>query len=350
MKIALITDTHFGARNSNPTFSEYFYNFYEKQFFAYLEDHDIRDIIHCGDLMDNRKNVNINTLYEMRNRFIEPLEDMGCVMHTVVGNHDTYFKSKVSINSVSELFDTDTNESPIVSYDKPYTFVFGDLPIDIIPWINDENEEEVYEFIKNSKSTVAAGHFDLIGFEMYRGVTSRYHSRSIDFLNKYDLVFSGHYHHKSDDGHIFYLGSPYEINWADYDDPRGFHIFDTETLELTFIQNSDTLHHKIFYDDSEDVNIDIDQYEDKIVKLIVVEKNDYQEFDNLIDDLDNITNELNIIEDFTLEDSEDDDIIITEDTLTALNNYVESSELEKKDSDVVKKILQELYIEAINIK
>jgi len=349
LKIALITDTHFGARSNNDTFSEYFYKFYEEQFFPYLEKHNIKEIIHCGDLMDNRKNVNINTLYEMRNRFLQPLEDMECVMHTVVGNHDTYFKSKVSINSVEELFDTHI-ETPIIAYSEPSTFVFGDLPIDIIPWINDENEEKVLEFIKNSKSTIAVGHFDLMGFEMYRGVTSRYHSRAIDFLKKYDMVFSGHYHHKSDNGQVFYLGSPYEINWADYDDPRGFHIFDTETLELTFIQNSDRLHHKIFYDDSEDVTIldNINEYEDKIVKLVVIEKSDYQQYDNVIDELDNVSKELMIIEDFTLDDDEDD-IITTEDTLTALNNFVDSTELEKKDSDVVKKILQELYVEAINV-
>jgi DNA repair exonuclease SbcCD nuclease subunit len=184
---------------------------------------------------------------------------------------------------------------------------------------------------------------------MYRGVTSRYQSRTTDFLKKYDMVMSGHYHHKSDNGQVYYLGSPYEINWADFNDPRGFHLFDTETLDLTFIQNCDRLHHKIFYDDSKEIDmLDMSEYEGRIVKLVVIEKTNYKQYDRLIDELDTISSELMIIEDFTLDD-DDDDIITTEDTLTALSKYVDSTELDKVDNEVVKKILQELYIEAINI-
>ena len=68
-------------------------------------------------------------------------------------------------------------------------------------------------------------------------------------------MFSGHFHHKSDDGQIYYLGPPYQIYWNDFDDPKGFHIFDTDTRELERIVNPYTLFSKIFYDDiQEDYN------------------------------------------------------------------------------------------------
>ena len=41
MKIALITDTHFGARNDNLAFNDYFYKFWEETFFPYLEEKGI---------------------------------------------------------------------------------------------------------------------------------------------------------------------------------------------------------------------------------------------------------------------------------------------------------------------
>ena len=49
MKIAMITDTHFGARNDNLAFNEYFYKFWENVFFPYLDEHKIDTIIHLGD-------------------------------------------------------------------------------------------------------------------------------------------------------------------------------------------------------------------------------------------------------------------------------------------------------------
>ena len=37
MKIALLNDTHFGARNDSNIFDEYFYKFYDNIFFPYLK-------------------------------------------------------------------------------------------------------------------------------------------------------------------------------------------------------------------------------------------------------------------------------------------------------------------------
>ena len=44
MKIAIITDTHFGARNDSVQFDEYFYQFYEGQFFPYLQKNNIKTV------------------------------------------------------------------------------------------------------------------------------------------------------------------------------------------------------------------------------------------------------------------------------------------------------------------
>jgi DNA repair exonuclease SbcCD nuclease subunit len=344
MKVAVITDTHFGARGDNKAFSDYFYKFWTNTFFPYLIENDIKTIIHCGDLMDRRKYVNFDTLNNMRNKFIKPMMDNDITMHTIVGNHDTYYKNTVDVNSVEQLFDIN-GTSPIVAYSEAKTLELPDgYKVDMIPWINTDNEETIMEFIKNSKSSIAWGHFDLQGFEMMKGVSSMYHSRSTDFLKNYETVYSGHFHTKSDNGHIFYLGNTYEINWSDFNDNRGFHIFDTETLDCIQIVNPYKLHAKVYYDENEkETQLDED-YDGQIVKLIVTTKTDFAHFNLLVEKMERESETLTIVEDHGLLTTEQVEFD-TEDTITTLNKYVEGMNIDNEEE--VKRILNEIYVEAI---
>ena len=103
MKIALITDTHFGARNDNVNFNEYFYQFYEGVFFPYLQQHNIKTCIHLGDCFDRRKYVSYKTAKDFRERFILPFNVLGIDLHMLVGNHDIYYKNTSQVNSLTEL-------------------------------------------------------------------------------------------------------------------------------------------------------------------------------------------------------------------------------------------------------
>ena len=93
------------------------------------------------------------------------------------------------------------------------------------------------------------------------------------------MVFSGHYHHKSDDGHVYYLGNPYELTWNDYKDPRGFHLFDLESRELEFIVNPYTLFERIEYSDATSESFDPTIFKDKYVKVVVISKTNQYKFD-----------------------------------------------------------------------
>jgi hypothetical protein len=165
------------------------------------------------------------------------------------------------------------------------------------------------------------------------------------------MVFSGHYHHKSDDCHIYYLGNPYELTWQDYNDPRGFHLFDLETRELTFILNPYTMFERHEYDDSivDPDSIDTSWAAEKFVKIVVVNKTDHYKFDKFMQRIyANNPYEVKIIEDLTefTEGQVASDINL-EDTLNVLDHYIESVETDV-DKEKIKTYMKTLYTEAIN--
>ena len=186
------------------------------------------------------------------------------------------------------------------------------------------------------------------GFESKGGLSKQ------EFL-KFDTVMSGHFHHKSDDGQIYYLGCPYEITWSDYNDPKGFHVFDTETRELHRIVNPYKMFNKIYYDDSTESfeNHNVNQYKNQYVKLIVVNKNDLYAFDKFTDRLLLADcHEVKIIEDFSDLDANtvsDDIIENTEDTMTLLGKYIDELSV-NLDKDRLKNMMRSLYTEAQDLE
>ena len=251
MKIALITDTHWGARGDSLTFLNYFKKFYDNIFFPYLEEHNIKTCIHLGDVVDRRKFINFKILNDLRENFIDRLWKMGVDTHIIIGNHDTFHKNTNSLNSIEEIFTTYDGQTEPWIYSSPKEVDFDGLGIVMMPWINEDNYGDAMKMIQNTSCQILMGHLEVKGFEQHTGSWNQ-EGLEARIFEKFDMVMSGHFHHKSDDGTVYYLGNPYEITWSDYKDTRGFHIFDTETRELEHIQNPYRMFHKVFYDDSEE--------------------------------------------------------------------------------------------------
>jgi DNA repair exonuclease SbcCD nuclease subunit len=194
------------------------------------------------------------------------------------------------------------------------------------------------------------GHLEIAGFSMYRGMES-HEGFSKDIFKKFDLVFSGHYHHRSNDSHIYYLGNPYELTWQDYNDPRGFHLFDLQTRQLEFVHNSYTMFARLEYDDKEQDPIDLDAYDlnDCYVRLVVTNKTDYYKFDKFVQKLyTKGCHEIKIIEDLSeFGDGELGEEINLEDTVSVLSNYIDSLNTDI-DKEQIKNFLKSLHTEAIN--
>ena len=351
MKIAIITDTHFGARNDNHNFNDYFYKFYENVFFPTLKERGITTCVHMGDVVDRRKYISYRIAHDFRKRFIGKFQELGIDFHIVIGNHDTYYKNTNEVNSMEELVGTDRFKI----YVKPEVVEFDDVPILLVPWINDNNYDESMKALAKSKADILMGHLEVNGFMMNVDTVVATDGWDKKLFKRFDVVFSGHFHHKSDDGQIFYLGAPYEIYWNDFNDPRGFHIFDTATRELERIVNPYTIYKKIYYDDTENdyTKHDVSQYKEHYVKLIVVNKKDLYKFDMFVDRLlmaDAF--DVKIIEDFSELDASNvsDDIVEnTEDTMTLLEKYINELDV-TLDKNRLKNTMKALYNEAQDLE
>ena len=150
------------------------------------------------------------------------------------------------------------------------------------------------------------------------------------------------------------MGNPYELTWQDYNDDRGFHIFDLDSRDLTFVKNPNRMFHRITYDDKAETIKEIDgkdltSYKNTYVKVVVINKTNPYLFDKFMNNLYNVNPiDITIVEDLT-ELTEDVELINeAEDTLTILNKYVDSIKEEGIDNIRVKTLLKELYVEALN--
>ena len=349
MKVALITDQHFGARNDSVAFLDFFENFYENVFFPTIDKAGITTVLILGDTFDRRKYVNFYALDRAKKMFFDKLAVRNIKVFMLAGNHDTYYKNTNDVNSPDLLLREYKN---ITVIDDPATIQVDDVDICMIPWICPDNYQQCLDEMKNTKAEICMGHFEIAGFSMYRGMES-HDGLSKDTFNKFDLVFSGHYHHRSSDGQIHYLGNPYELTWQDYNDPRGFHLFDTGTRRLDFIENPYRMFARLEYSDREKDPIDLDAYDLKglYVKLIVVDKTDYYKFDRFVQKLYNKgCSDIKIIEDLSeFGEGEVDEEISLEDTLSVLTNYVDSIQTDV-DKDQVKTFMRTLYTESVNVE
>jgi len=350
-QIALITDTHWGCRNDSPIFAKHISKFYEQVFFPYLEENNINFIIHLGDIVDRRKYINFVTASNLKKDFIEPIRQKNKFLYALIGNHDTFYKNTNEVNSMDVLYGDRAG----------FTYISEPMEIDIgckilmMPWICTENYQQCMDMIQKTDAQVLFGHLELKGFEMYKGQPND-HGFETSIFDKFDVVCSGHFHHKSSRGNIHYLGAPYEMTWSDYDDPRGFHVFDTDTRQLTFVDNPNKIFHKIHYNDTnmamEDVLMnDFIAFKDCVIKVIVKNKSNPHMFDVFIDKLEKAgVADLQVVEDHLNLNLEIDEDILkdAEDTLTLLTKY--ASQVSKDKSKQLSKFLHELYSEALMLE
>jgi DNA repair exonuclease SbcCD nuclease subunit len=355
MKICVLGDCHFLVRNGSKSFNSYFEKFYETVFFPYLLNNNIKTVVQLGDIFDNRKTTHLQGLSECKKYFFNKFEEYDIDLITLVGNHDSFFKDTISVNSPNLLLG---EYKKVKIVENPSVQNIHGIDIVFLPWICKDNYEQSLELIKTPRTDICFGHLELSNFAMHKGILCD-EGMSPSLFNAFSFVGTGHYHHRSNRGNIYYLGTPYELTWHDDSDPKGFHIFDLESRELEFVQNPYKMFNKIYYDDliAEDVikeqleNSKLEDYTGSYIKVVVKNKENPYLFDLFIDAIYKINPiDLVIIEDMSeVLNEELNDVDETEDTLTILSKFIDNVKTKDLDSNKLKGILNNLYNEAVNL-
>ena len=348
MTIALITDQHLDGRKNSQIFWDYFLKFYENVFFPSLEKYKVKNIIDLGDTFDNRKGIDLAAWYRIKKNYYDRLAEMGVTIHMIVGNHTAYYKNTNKINTPELLLETYEN---INIYSEVTDIEVEGLKITMLPWINSENHQKVFEHLQNTDSKIIMGHLEISGFQAIPGHTFE-GGLQPEVFNRFDKVLSGHFHHKSERGNIKYLGNPYELFWNDYKAERGFHLLDPKTTKIGFIQNPYRMFRKLFYNDKENdyTSFDASEYKDSYIKVIVEDRTDNYLFEQVIEKLYDVgIHDLKIIEDQNVNFDETSENLEGEDTLTILNRYIEETEINLDKADL-KNIIKSIYVEACEVQ
>jgi len=352
MKLAILNDTHAGCRNSSEIFMDYQEQFYRDVFFPYLEEHGIKKIIHLGDYYENRTSINFKALSHNRRIFLDELRVRGIHMDIIPGNHDVYYKNTNNLNALKELLGHYMSEVRII--EQPTVVDYDGMKYAHIPWINPENEEKTRYFLNTCKADVVGAHLELDGFEMQKGVTCT-GGMSADAFRRFDMVLSGHFHTKSQQENIYYLGSQMEFTWSDSGDRKYFHIFDTDDRTLTPVENPITMFQKIYYDDTSDASLaltDVRYVDNKFVKVIVVNKKDPKKFEAFIDKINaRKIHGLQIAENFQdfVGTNVEDAKISVDSTDDLLYTYIDAVDTEL-DKDRIKNNVRALMVEAQSLE
>ena len=356
MKIAILNDTHCGARNSADWMIEYQERFYKEVFFPYLEKNDIKHIIHLGDYYDSRKNAaSVRALINNRKVFLDQLLRYDIMMYLILGNHDVYYKNTNSVSSPAAMMQSHPN---IEIYKDPTTLEFypemrreasiseKPVPICLIPWINQENYDDCISEISRTNAKVCMGHFEFAGFPFQRGGIPAPEGLSTEIVEKFELVLSGHYHTRSQRGNVHYLGSQMEFTWADAGDEKYFHVYDTETGEVEEIRNPITLFQKIEFGPETTVTKKLlEELKGNFVQVIRLPDVSDQKFNNAVKKIHEVVLDVKITEPVIDKNVEVDMDAVT-DTSELIKSYVDTIDTEL-NKPVIKSMMEALYNSAL---
>ena len=225
-RVGIFSDLHLGVHTNSLQWHEIALKWAKWQRDEF-KARKIQDIIFCGDWHHNRSEISVNTL-QISADILDIFSDFNLII--IIGNHDVYYKHRLDVNSLS-IF---KGRSNITIIDDVTTIEAFDRTLTLCPWNTDIN--------KIPKSDIVFGHFEIETFKMSSFKTCEEGVKITDILKKAPLVISGHFHLRSEktykEGTILYTGNPFQMDFGDADNSKGYYILDLDTTTYDFFENN----------------------------------------------------------------------------------------------------------------
>jgi len=343
MKIAILSDLHFGVRNNSQFFVDKQEDFFYNQLIPYLIEQQINTIWMLGDFFENRKMISTQILNKSH-QFLQKLEELEINSYFLIGNHDALYKNTNAVNSLVPVTKAFKRVYLIEKYE---VIKFDDLCVGFISWISPEIHSDALKWIMSVDAQVLCGHFEINSFEIMRGLVC---SKGIDstIFERFDKVFSGHFHIRSSNGTVQYIGNPCQTNWGEYGYPKGFAVFDTQSKSVEFINNPNSVYEVLQYNDNIDLGFfDKEKYANKIVRVIVNICKNKKKLESLLEVISSVSHSLEVIENKDVVVSDDQQESVPSDTIQLIHQFLETCKIDHLDKKQLTDIILDIYSDAI---
>lgn len=244
MKCLITNDIHLGVSRNDSIWLDQTVKLIE-QIIDECHKREIWTLYILGDFFDDRKNLYMKTL-DTALRIAELLKKNTITTKILLGNHDVFYKTENTINSL-EIF----NEYDNIEVIKNTKVVDN---VGIVPWNCEIPKDVEYLF----------GHFEINEFPVTNTRIFDKSNLNISNFSQYKKVISGHFHIPSSRQNITYLGAPFHLSFNDVGGTRGFYYFDSDIDQLEFIEFNGV---RFVYVSSEEVP-DKKKIENNVVRLI----------------------------------------------------------------------------------
>ena len=227
-QIGFFSDLHIGIHQNSEKWHDVAFE-WAKWFTSELKSRNINSLFFGGDFFHYRDEINVKTL-SFANELLDLFKDFEITM--IPGNHDAYYKDNSNIHSLSIL----NNRKNITIINKPVVITIFNKKIGFCPWGTTVKEVPDCDLL--------IGHFEIQNFNFNSFKVCEAGIESCDLLLKSKLIFSGHFHkrqkRKYTNGEIVYTGNPFQMDFNDIQDQKGFYVldFNDNNIKYNFVDNN----------------------------------------------------------------------------------------------------------------
>lgn len=177
----------------------------------FSQENNIKNLVIGGDIFEKATKIHNEAFTSLFMKFLE-MKKLGLKLYFILGNHD--------------IWGLDNNDSIVETFSP-----FGEVIKDSCTMELDGDYYDLLSYTKDktklpNKSNTLLTHLAITDFCFDNEFLNTDDGFAPSDFSNYKLVVSGHFHRHQEKGNIVYAGSPYEKNFGEEGQEKGFIVID----------------------------------------------------------------------------------------------------------------------------